>query len=243
MSRPEPYVSPPSIPLAVWHGSYSTLRDLLEAYAGMAADDEPGRPGAALVAYLDIMRDVSPASPAIAAAQLRRLVEAGRLLADPAEGAPDSDATAVSLLPWPETADRVAWAEALVLLLDADYAAARSQSGSRVPASPWAWRRRFPLLNQLLAGYFGQDFPTEHPGMDTVQAEREALAEWRAGTDRTILARTLGELHELAALRLERGELEVALGALGRDVELLFDPQLWLRRLGTRIDELLREQV
>ncbi|QMU76442.1 hypothetical protein GXW83_12530 [Streptacidiphilus sp. PB12-B1b] len=227
------------MPLPLWHSSYAALRELLEAYAGLAADDEPGRPGMARAAYLDTMRQVSPASPAVAAMQLRRLVEAGRLSAageqrrDAPDGADAVDTAAVALLPWPETADRAAWAQLLVALLESG--GGRAASGG-VPRSPWAWRRRFPQLHQLLAGYFGQDFPEEHPGLDAVGAERAALEQRRAGTDRATAARTLGQLHELAALRLDRAELETALGALGRDVELVFDPQLWLRRLAARIE-------
>ncbi|MEZ0094818.1 contact-dependent growth inhibition system immunity protein [Streptacidiphilus sp. EB129] len=204
---------------ALWQAHHAALRDLLEAYAGMPTDDAPGAPSAALGEYLGAMLLVDPTGPAVAAAQLRRLAGGGA-----------SAAASAPMLPWPPMADRFAWMETVADLIESSVASGNAAPVD-VPGTGWAWRRRFPQLFQLLGGYFGQDFPAEHPGVDSAEAERRVVAAWRSGTSRSVVARTVGEVHELLALQLDRGRLEYALGALGRDVELAPDPHLWLRRL------------
>jgi hypothetical protein len=202
-----------------WQGRYAAVRDLLEAYAGRPADDSPSAPSAALSEYLGVLRHVDPTGPCVAAAQLRDLLNSD--VADPAQRA---------MLPWPQTSDRRAWMATVAQLIESAVDSGFCPAAD-IPATAWAWRRRFPRLFQLFGAYFGQDFPLEHPDLPPAEAERRALTQWRGSVPRAVFASTVGELHELLALRMDRGELEIALGALGRDIELALDPALWLRRL------------
>ncbi len=234
MTESPGYVPPAPIPPLHWQQKYAALRDLFEAYAGLPADDAPGRPSAALTEYLAVTAFASPEAPALAAAQLRALLERGRpAVALSAPG--DEDRLAFALLPWPasdEATERWPWMAVVAdLLAQAVDSAAPARTGP--PRTPWGWRRSFPRLHQLFAGYFGQDFPTEHPDPEPAAAERAAVQAWRRGASPAVQARANGELRELRDLRLDRAELELALGALGRDVELLLDPHLWLRRLSS----------
>lgn len=228
MTEQRGYVSPPPMSLVRWQEKYAALREVLEAYAGLPADDRPGRPSAALGEYLAVMAFADPEAPALAAAQLRALADRDVRTAE--------QGIAVGLLPWPELTDPWSWMGVVADLL-AQSADAATPARTGAPGTPWAWRRSFPRLHQLFAGYFGQDFPDEYPDLDPAEAERAAVLDWRSGTTLAVHARTVGELSELLALRLDRADLELALGALGRDVELTIDPQLWLRRLSAVLQE------
>jgi hypothetical protein len=230
---PERYASPPPVPLLRWHQRYAALRELLESYAGLCADDQPGAPSAALAGYLETMAFDSPSAPACAAAQLRALMEPGQISLAMA-GRDTEEGAAYAMLPWPEVEDRWRWMSVVAELLEA---AATTGTSARTgpPTTPWAVRRGFPMLHQLLGGYFGQDFFQERPGLSTEEAEAAAVDEWRSGVSPATRARTIGELHELLALDMERADLEVALGALGREAALHFDPGSWLRRLADRL--------
>ncbi|RAG86185.1 hypothetical protein DN069_07875 [Streptacidiphilus pinicola] len=200
-----------------WQGRHAAVGDLLEAYVGLPADDAPGAPSAALAEYLGVLRLVDPAGPSVTAVQLRRLLdEDGFGLSGPTG------------LAWPPVLDRRAWLATVAELIESD-----SGSGplGGIPATAWGWRRRFPQLFQLFGGGFGEDFPLEYPDLPPVEAEARTLSHWLVGAPDAIRARAVGELHELLALRLDRTALELALGALGRDVELAPDPHVWLRRV------------
>ncbi|WP_383068523.1 contact-dependent growth inhibition system immunity protein [Streptomyces rubiginosohelvolus] len=65
------------------------------------------------------------------------------------------------------------------------------------PSSPqthWEWHARFPETAQLLGGWFSQDIVDEFPGHDT------AVADYAETTNPQMVARLVGELHELLAL-------------------------------------------
>lgn len=83
------------------------------------------------------------------------------------------------------------------------------------PSSPqthWEWHARFPETAQLLGGWFLQDIVDELPDHD------EAVADYVATTDPHLVARLVGELHELLALPLDEGDYALAAAELGMEV-------------------------
>lgn len=83
------------------------------------------------------------------------------------------------------------------------------------PATPqthWEWHARFPETGQLLGGWFSQDIVDEFPDHEA------AVADYAATTDPQLVARLVGELHELLALPLDEGDYAVAAAELGMEV-------------------------
>jgi hypothetical protein len=236
-SGPDP-AAPRSVDPVIWYGKYAVLADLLDAYAGQAADDAPGRPGTALTAYLAAEGAADPARPVLAAAQARQLVHDGIL--DP--GA----ITALQILPRPlehaAEPDFFAWLT-LVAQLCEQAAAQAYPAPTPVPQTGWEWRRTFPELHQLLAGYYGQDFdgefgpgPASHrsevPADDMFGAQHAgALAAWAATASPAATARLLGESVWLARLDVGRPALTIGLTELGLCAQLQTPPQAWLELL------------
>jgi hypothetical protein len=81
-----------------------------------------------------------------------------------------------------------------------------------VPATHWEWHARFPETAQLLGGWFSQDIVDEFPDHDA------AVADYAATTNPHLVARLVGELHELAALALDEGDYALAAAELGMEV-------------------------
>lgn len=228
-----PQESVPGQTASTWYRSFHHLGQLLEAYAGQEPDDKPGKPSQALTAYLRTITVTDPAAPVFAAAQARELVANGVLDSD--------DFIALELLPrptGPNEHDYFTWlstvAELCEQAADQGYpiAVAAAQTG-------WEWRRNYPVLHQLFAGYLGQDFDTQFPpGVDAgnpVVPSLAAIDAWAVTADTVTLARALGECTRLTALDHDRATLETALGALGCDAELPEPPALWLRRVNSHL--------
>ncbi|MBO0803961.1 MAG: hypothetical protein J2P25_12920 [Nocardiopsaceae bacterium] len=188
----------------------SHLLALAQAYAGQAADDEPGKPSAALTAYL---RWSDPPAAAATAAELRELASRGA----------QSAGKLASWLPSSQTS----W-----LLTVADLCENAVQAGFPPAADPvthWEWNRRFPDLGQLIGCYFSQDFPDEFAGHD------EAIDAWSASAGGQARARVTGQIRELLALGLDDAELDGGLAELGLEVDLPLHPADWLGHVAARI--------
>jgi hypothetical protein len=220
---------------STWYRSFHHLQQLLDAYAGQEPDDEPGKPSHALTAYLRTITVTDPAAPVLAAAQARQLVANGVLDSD--------DFIALELLPrptGPNEHDYFRWLSTVAELCEQ---AADQPEGypiaATAPQTGWEWRQTYPVLHQLFAGYFGQDFDTQFPpGVDGGNPAGPALTAidtWADTADTNTLAKALGECTRLAAMDYDRATLETALAALGCDAELPEPPALWLRRMTSHL--------
>ncbi|MBE1532568.1 contact-dependent growth inhibition system immunity protein [Actinomadura algeriensis] len=190
---------------------------VLDAYAGQAADDEPGRPGAALNGYLRWAAITDPIAASVAAEQLRYL--AARLVDEPA-AVPPAVAAALPRKPDGGLADGQ-WLETVAVLLDEAVDHGFPPPGP--PATHWEWNRRFPALAQFLGCYFTQDFRDEFSDHD------EAIAAWLRTASAVDRARLAGEIDEVLAFELVDNDLDEALVMLGMDVDPPLPPTAWLR--------------
>ncbi|MFC9863261.1 MULTISPECIES: contact-dependent growth inhibition system immunity protein [unclassified Streptomyces] len=186
---------------------YGELNEVLHAYAGLVADDTPERPSEALAACMRHTWPTRPHAPAAAGAQLRPYARTppgpprrrlGEFCPVPDVG-PYEDA----VRDW--------------LLLLADHLHRSNEAGEvPPPGSPrthWEWHARFPELGQMLGGWFSQDMPDESEDHDA------ALQDYLDTTDRSLVTRLAGELHELLALGLDEGGYVVGLTELGLEVD------------------------
>lgn len=102
------------------------------------------------------------------------------------------------------------------------------------PANPqthWEWHARFPETAQLLGGWFSQDIVDEFPDHEA------AVADYAATTDPQLVARLVGELHELIALPLDEGDYAMAAAELGMEVNPPepFSHGAWFRTVATTL--------
>lgn len=186
---------------------YGELDQVMRAYTGQAADDTADAPGQALTAYLRHTWHTRPWALAVAERQLREYAEnppgrlrlrLGEFYAIPDVGLPEGQ-----VRQW--------------LFRLADHIRHSIDNGEvpppATPATHWEWHARFPELGQFLGGWFSQDMPDEF-------ADHEAaVADYRATTDRRLVARLVGELHELLALGLDEADYAQALAELGMEVD------------------------
>jgi len=204
---------------------YGELDQILRAYLGRPADDGPEKRSAALDAYLRHTWHTRPWAIAVAEQQLREC-------ARQPPGGPRPASGASPLLPdvgLPD--DRVPdW-----LLLLAGHLRSSVEEGDvplyGPPRTHWEWQARFPELSQLLGGWFSQVMPEEFPDHDA------AVADYLETTDRSLVARLTGELHELLALDLEDGDYAAAVAELGMEVDppVPYAPSGWLALLADRL--------
>ncbi|SDK74496.1 contact-dependent growth inhibition system immunity protein [Streptomyces indicus] len=186
---------------------YGELDQVISAYLGMPADDEPDKPSEALQAYLRHTWLTRPWALATAETQLREYARnpPGRLRLGLGEFYPVPD---VGL---PESAIQD-W-----LFVLADHIKASIESGTVPPASMprthWEWHARFPELGQFLGGWFSQDMP------DEFEDHEAAVRDYASTTDPHLTARLTGEIHELLALRLEESDYALAVAELGMEVD------------------------
>ncbi|WP_415952447.1 contact-dependent growth inhibition system immunity protein [Streptomyces sp. KLOTTS4A1] len=186
---------------------YGELDQVIGAYLGLPADDEPEQPSEALRAYLRHTWHTRPWALATAERQLREYARnpPGRLRLNLGEFYPVPD---VGL---PESAIQD-W-----LFTIADLIKASIETGTVPPASAprthWEWQARFPELGQFLGGWFSQDMPDEFPDHET------AVRAYATETDPQLVARLRGEVHELIALGLGEAEYVLALAELGMEVD------------------------
>lgn len=206
---------------------YGELDQVICAYLGQVADDEPDKPSRALQAYLRHTWHTRPWALGTAEQQLREYARnppgrlrqrLGEFYPVPDVGMPDSD-----IQNW--------------LLQLADHIKRSIEEGQVPPLAPpethWEWRVRFPELAQFFGGWFSQDMPDEFTEHDA------AVDDYVATTDRQLIARVVGELHELLALALEDTDYALALGELGMEVEppAPFSPAGWLALIADRLQD------
>ncbi|MEU5160481.1 contact-dependent growth inhibition system immunity protein [Streptomyces sp. NPDC020875] len=185
---------------------YGELDQVMRAYLGQSADDTPERRSRALDAYLRHAWHTRPWAIAVAEGQLREYSrrppgrirrQLGEFYAIPDTGMPQS-----GIGDW--------------LLVLADHLRKSIEEGDPPkPSSPqthWEWHARFPETAQLLGGWFSQDVVDEFPGHD------DAISDYAATTDPYVVARLVGELHELLALPLDEGDYALAAAELGMEV-------------------------
>ncbi|MFI2631137.1 contact-dependent growth inhibition system immunity protein [Streptomyces collinus] len=185
---------------------YGELDQVIRAYIGQPADDTPERASLSLNAYLRHTWHTRPWALAVAERQLREYAEhppgrlrlsLGEFYAVPDVGLPESDIQQ--------------WLRCLADHIKHSVTEGAAPSPA-VPATRWEWHARFPETAQLLGGWFSQDIVDEFPGHDA------AVADYAATTDPHLVARLVGELHELLALPLDEGDYALAAAELGMEV-------------------------
>ncbi|WP_037861590.1 contact-dependent growth inhibition system immunity protein [Streptomyces sp. NRRL S-340] len=204
---------------------YGELDQVMRAYLGRPADDTPDRPGEALTAYLRHTWHTRPWALATAERQLRDYADSppgrlrlrlGEFYAVPDVGLPEADVQR--------------WLRCL-----ADHIRQSIEEGAvpppAAPATPWEWHARFPELGQFLGGWFSQDMPDEFDDHDA------AVDHYRDSTDPHLVARLVGELHELLALDLDESGCALAVAELGMEVDppAPWSPSGWIARVAGRL--------
>ncbi|MEU7060708.1 contact-dependent growth inhibition system immunity protein [Streptomyces sp. NPDC046197] len=204
---------------------YGELDQVIRAYAGQPADDTPDKPGQALTAYLRQTWHSRPWALAVAERQLRDYAEnppgrlrqrLGEFYAIPDVGLPQNE-----IQRW--------------LYCLADHLKHSIEEGEvPPPATPfthWEWHARFPELGQFLGGWFSQDMPDEFDDHDA------AVEDYRTSNDPHLVARLVGELHELLALDLDESDYALAVAELGMEVDppAPYSPSAWLALVADRL--------
>ncbi|MER8083999.1 contact-dependent growth inhibition system immunity protein [Streptomyces sp. NPDC058316] len=204
---------------------YGELDQVLRAYVGQSADDRADEPSDALLAYMRHTWHTRPWALSIAELQLRSYARnpPGRLRLRLGEFYPVPDVG----LAEPDIQD---W-----LLLLADHLKQSVESGdvppTTEPQTHWEWHARFPELAQFLGGWFSQDMPDEF-------AEHEAaVRDYATTTDPHLVARAVGELHELLTLGLNEADYALAVAELGMEVDppTPYSASGWLAMVADRL--------
>ncbi|MFC9619677.1 contact-dependent growth inhibition system immunity protein [Streptomyces sp. NPDC056930] len=200
---------------------YGELDQVLRAYEGQPADDGADRPSDALLAYMRHTWHTRPWALSVAELQLRAYARnpPGRLRLRLGEfyPVPDVGLAESEIQDW--------------LFRLADHLKQSVESGNVPPtAEPqthWEWHARFPELAQLLGGWFSQDMPDEFTDHDA------AMRDYSATTDAQLVARVVGELHELLTLGLEEADYALAVAELGMEVDppAPYSPSGWLAKV------------
>jgi hypothetical protein len=204
---------------------YGELDQVMRAYAGQLADDTADKPSAALTAYLRQTWHSRPWALAIAERQLREYADKppGRLRLRLGEFYPIPD------IGLPE-GEIQRWLYCL-----ADHIKHSIEQGevppAAAPATHWEWNARFPELGQFLGCWFSQDMPDEFDNHDA------AVDDYRTSTDPQVVARLVGELHELLALDLDESDYALAVAELGMEVDpqAPYSPSGWLALVADRL--------
>jgi hypothetical protein len=204
---------------------YGELDQVMRAYLGQPADDTPDKPSQALAAYLRHTWHTRPWSLAVAERQLREYADnpPGRLRLRLGEfyDIPDVGLPQDAIQQW--------------LHCLADHIKHSIESGEvpppAVPATHWEWHARFPELGQFLGGWFSQDMPDEFEDHDA------AVDDYRVSTDSQLVARLVGELHELLALDLDESDYALAVAELGMEVDAPapYSSSAWLARVAEQL--------
>lgn len=205
---------------------YGELDQVAGAYLGENADDAPEMPSRALQAYLRHTWHARPWALSVAEQQIREYarnppgrlrLRLGEFYSVPDVGLPESE-----IQGW--------------FFLLADHIKHSVEEGavpppSAVPETHWEWHARFPELAQFLGGWFSQDMPEEFADHDA------AIDDYGSTVDRTLVARLVGELHELLALRLDETDYALAVAELGMEVDpqAPYTPGAWLALVADRL--------
>ncbi|MCX5447510.1 MULTISPECIES: contact-dependent growth inhibition system immunity protein [Streptomyces] len=186
---------------------YGEMEQVLHAYLGQTADDTPEERSTALEAYLRHTWHTRPWVISIGARQVAEFakfppsdvrIRLGEYFHLPDTGLPQEKIQS--------------WLECVAGHLRASVDSAEAPE-YLTPQTHWEWHARFPELGQLLGGWFSQGMPEEfgdHAG---------AVADYRASTAPGLVARLIGELHELLGLNLDEADYAVATVELGMEVE------------------------
>ncbi|MFI6052244.1 contact-dependent growth inhibition system immunity protein [Streptomyces violascens] len=204
---------------------YGELDQVVRAYLGQVADDTAERRSAALDAYVRHTWHTRPWALAVAELQLREYARnpPGRLRQRLGE-----------FYPVPDVGLRDAEIQGWLTVL-ADHLKRSIEEGEAprpsAPLTHWEWHARFPELGQLLGGWFSQDMPDEFDDHDS------AIEDYLATTDASLVAKAVGELHELLALDLDESEYALAVAELGMEVDPAapYSPGAWLSLLAQRM--------
>ncbi|MGW0879212.1 contact-dependent growth inhibition system immunity protein [Streptomyces sp. NPDC002671] len=204
---------------------YAELDQVMRAYLGQPADDTPDRPGQALTACLRQTWHSRPWALAVAERQLREYADnpPGRLRLRLGEyyAIPDVGLSEDDIQQW--------------LHCLADHIKHSIEEGEvpppAAPATHWEWHARFPELGQFLGGWFSQDMP------DEFDDHGAAVDDYRTSTDPQLVARLVGELHELLALDLDESDCALAVTELGMEVDppAPYSPSAWLAIAADRL--------
>lgn len=204
---------------------YGELDQVMRAYAGQPADDTADKLSQALTAYLRQTWHSRPWALAAAERQLREYADnpPGRLRMRLGEfyPIPDVGLPGGEIQPW--------------LYCLADHIKHSIEQGevppAAVPTTHWEWHTRFPELGQFLGGWFSQDMPDEFDNHDA------AADDYRTSTDPQLVARLIGELHELLALDLDESDYALAIAELGMEVDppAPYSPSGWLALVADRL--------
>ncbi|MFF8018919.1 contact-dependent growth inhibition system immunity protein [Streptomyces sp. NPDC007929] len=185
---------------------YGELDQVMRAYLGQPADDTPERRSRALDAYLRHTWHTRPWAIAEAERQLREYSRnpPGRIRHRLGEfyAIPDTGMAESEIGDWLMTL-----ADHLRKSVEEDDVPQPSS-----PQTHWEWHARFPEIAQLLGGWFSQDIVDEFPDHDAT------VADYAATTAPHLVARLVGELHELLALPLDEGDYALAAAELGMEV-------------------------
>ncbi|MFE2974107.1 contact-dependent growth inhibition system immunity protein [Streptomyces sp. NPDC059258] len=207
---------------------YGELDQVMDAYAGLTADDAPDRISRALTAYLRHTWHTRPWALSIAEQQLRAYAQnpPGRLRHRLGEFYPVPD------IGLPEDGIQ-RWLLQLADHIKQSVEEGRVPPPVAVPETHWEWRARFPELHQFLGGWFSQDMPDEFEDHDA------AVRDYADSAAPAVLARLVGEVHELLALGLEELDYAVAVAELGREVDAPapFTSSGWLAVVAGRLPE------
>lgn len=186
---------------------YGELDVVVSAFVGQDPSVTEETPPPALEAYLRHTWHTRPWALSVAEQQLREYARnpPGRLRLRLGEFYPVPD---VGL---PEAGTQ-SW-----LFEMADHIKRSIESGDvPPPATPrthWEWHARFGELGQFLGGWFSQDMPDEFADHDA------AVQDYKASTDPQLVARLVGEIHELLALDLDDHEYVMGVAELGMEME------------------------
>jgi hypothetical protein len=206
---------------------YGELDQVMRAYLGQPADDTPERRSRALDAYLRHTWHTRPWAIAEAERQLREYSRnpPGRIRHRLGEfyAIPDTGIDESEIGDW--------------LMVLADHLRKSVEEGDvpepSSPQTPWEWYARFPEIAQLLGGWFSQDIVDEFP-------DHDAVTDYAATTDPQLVARLVGELHELLALSLDEGDYALAAAELGMEVgpPEPFSHGAWFQSLATTLSSI-----
>ncbi|MFD7233400.1 contact-dependent growth inhibition system immunity protein [Streptomyces sp. NPDC059881] len=187
---------------------YGELDVVVTAFVGQEPESpDPDLPPPALQAYLRHTWHTRPWALAVAEQQLREYARnpPGRLRLRIGEFYPVPD------IGLPESRTQ-SWLSDM-----ADHIKRSIESGDvPPPATPqthWEWHARFGELGQFLGGWFSQDMPDEFEDHDA------AVRDYKETADGQLVARLVGEIHELLTFGLEEHEYVIGIAELGMEVE------------------------
>ncbi|MGR3935505.1 contact-dependent growth inhibition system immunity protein [Streptomyces sp. BRA346] len=186
---------------------FHEIQNLLRAYthADYAFTDTPARPGPALEGYLRVISRFPQRGDRVLQ-ELDDLLSVGLFSPEIADE--------VDLMPQVRPTEGRGVEESLSIARDHIRASQQKPSdySAQAPQMGWEWEECFPELNQLIGGYFHQDFSYEY------SSYREALEDYLRGNPQDDLRQAREEIPQLLAMAESDRELRRAVAALGMGV-------------------------